>query len=216
MASIAPESLIVYRVKGAGRSEPSPRDFQGRTWTGAEWVDYWRPALLSGKRRDDGPYALQDHNEVISTDNLAWWIDFEIARMKAWDAFGERTTYGNFAVGSFKPEHVGQLARLVEAGSKRGHILRFNTYWDDSNPGLFWYFKPLIDRFPDAPWFLGEIGWRINDAAYRGPIALRALMAQVKTIKHAGFKGGSLWVLTTLEDWKHSNVSDWRVVAENA
>lgn len=207
--------LTVFRVKGEGRAEPDPRDYEGRAWTGEEWVARWLPALMPGVRENG---YLGFKNEVFRVEDIDWWVEFDRQMMNACTARGIHCTYLNSSVGSFKPEHVAKLKPLLVQGQAQGHLLSMNSYWDDNNPSLFWYFKPLVDAVPTVPWILGEIGFYANDASYQGAVALRKLLAEHGKIRHAGYKGGALWCQNGAGGgWPHSHIGgDWQIVADFA
>ncbi len=211
LASIDASILTVFRVKGAGRGEPDPRNYEGRSWTGEEWVAHWLPELLPGIRPNG---YLGFKNEVFNAEFIDWYVKFDKEMIDACDKRGIKCTYGNFSVGSFRSEHIRKLAPLVDYGHGHGHLLSLNAYVDDGNPGLFWFFKSLLDSCPTAYWILGEVGWYADDARYRGPVALKALLAEHGKIRHAGYRGGALWCENGAGGgWEHSDIGgDWRVV----
>lgn len=211
LASIDPAILTVYRVKGAGRAEPDPRDYEGRAWTGDEWVARWLPALMPGVRANG---YLGFKNEVNRVEHIDWYVEFDRQMMNACTAREVHCTYLNSSVGSFKPEHVAKLKPLLVQGQAQGHLLSMNSYWNDDNPLLFWYFEPLVDAVPTVPFILGEVGWYANDARYQGVDALRKLLTEHGKIRHAGYRGGALWCENGAGGgWEHSNIGDdWLVV----
>lgn len=209
MASLVPNALTVYRVKGAGRAEPDPANYQGRAWTGAAWVDHWLPALAPGARHNG---YLGFANEVFRVESLHWYMNFYIELMDACTKKGVRCTYGDFSVGSFGALDAIVLRELAEYGMRAGHLLAFNAYWDDANPALFWYFKALTDRVPGVPFILKEIGWLANDARYPGRVALEQLLVVHAQIDAPGYQGGALWCQNGAGGgWPHSNIgADWQ------
>lgn len=216
VAAADPEALIIYRVHhGPGRDEPSPWDYQGRRWTGAQWLDHWWPSLWPGVRKDSGPYALTFLNEVWRPELAAFFADFYRQLIDACAARGVRCTYGNFSVGVFQP-HPGTwpaLRQLVDYGAGKGMVLAGNTYWFDEAPERFTYMLDIVR--PGAPWCHMEVGWAANDAAYQPGRELElAARHDAAFVGRPGYLGGALWCLNTAGGgWEHSHFREWGLIA---
>jgi hypothetical protein len=223
VAEADPSALVVYRVHtGPGRAEPDPWDFEGRRWTGGEWVERWLPALEAGIRRDGGPWALGFINETHKRERLQFCIKFNIEMMRACTARGVRCTYLNSAVDNVAATDTAALRVLFDVardGPQGGHILSANTYWfasaGDDAARRFAYIVPLAQAGNGAPWMHGEVGWGDNDARYVPGDALGlAARHDAAFTGVPGYQGGALWCLNGAGGgWSHSHWQDWQAIA---
>lgn len=219
--SVAPhtDNLIVYRVKDAGRNEPSPQNFEGHSWTPNEWVNRWLPSLGAGIRQDGKPYALSFLNEVWRGEDAAYWRDFYIQLMIECWGRSIFCTCLNTSVGIFNQSHYLYLRPVIEKAQQLGMYPAFNTYYKSDNPGLWEYMLPLMNEYQNAKWYVNELGFFENDATYAGREALKQLLARHAALwTHPSYLGAALWAIAPNSDWRHSNIptSDFDVIVTAA
>lgn len=169
--------LAVFRVKGAGRAEPNPLNFEGRRWTGREWWNRWKAILLAAKREPGKKLIYTVLNECFDVEHITFWVAFYIELMIAASEDGVTITVGNFASASFDARHVAVLVPLAREAARRGHYMSGNVYWwDEDGENRFRYLRALMDAVPEARWVIEELGWARNDASYQGYLNLKMLI----------------------------------------
>jgi len=203
--------LAIFRVKGAGRAEPNPLGYPHpvtgvpRVWNGAEWFALWWPSLAAARREAGKRLAYTLLNEVFDMAHVAFWTRFYTELMDAATQHGVTITVGNFAAATFNEAQAAQLVPLAKEAARRGHIMSGNVYWWDEAPERFGYLVPLMRAVPQAEWVIEELGWAAQDAAYRGYVALRVLLARYReTYPHTD---AALWAFNgSGGGWPHSQI----------
>lgn len=197
---------VVFRVKGSGRAEPNPLDFEGRRWRGGEWFDRWRPALVPARREVGRRIVYTFLNEVFDVAHIDYWCVFYSELMAAASLHNVTISVGNFAAATFGAQHVPALVPLARECARRGHVMSGNVYWWDDAPERFGYLRPLMDAVPDAEWIVEELGWARNDAAYQGYVALRVLLYRYREVYPD--VDAALWAFVGAGagNWNHSQI----------
>lgn len=173
---------VVFRVKGAGRAEPNPLDFEGRRWRGGEWFDRWWAALAPARREAGRRLVYTFLNEVFDVVHLPFWLGFYSELMAAANAHNVTVSVGNFAAATFGVQHVAALVPLAREAARRGHVMSGNVYEWSEDPERFKYLKPLMLAVPDAEWIVEELGWADDDARYRGYLSLKVLLNRYREV----------------------------------
>jgi hypothetical protein len=197
----------IFRVKGAGRAEPNPLDFDGRReWSGAEWFARWWAALSVARREPGRKLAYTFLNEVFDVAHIPFWLRFYSELMDAATRHGVTITVGNFAAATFDARHIAALVPLARECARRGHIMSGNVYWyDEDSDARFRYLRALMDAVPEARWVIEELGWARNDASYQGYVALRVLLNKCREVYPE--VDAALWAFSgSGGGWPHSQI----------